>query len=213
MKYHWLLDNGHGGVIDGVYQTCPNWTEDPKTWHKMHVHPWGPLYEGEFNRKVVSKIADLLAFHGITYTIVVPEEEDISLKERVKRANDEYVTDNSCIFVSVHGNAFNTSAKGFEVFTSKGLTRSDAIAEVFAEEVDTMFPSQAMRWDLTDGDKDKEANFYVLKHTNMPAILTENFFFDNELEGKLMMSEEGQDRIAQAHVNAILKIERDDKRY
>jgi N-acetylmuramoyl-L-alanine amidase len=72
-----------------------------------------------------------------------------------------------------------------------------------------------MRWDLTDGDKDKKANFYVLKHTNMPAILTENFFFffDNKLEGKLMMSEEGQDLLAQSHVNAILKIERDEKRY
>jgi N-acetylmuramoyl-L-alanine amidase len=108
----------------------------------------------------------------------------------------------------VHGNAFNTSAKGYEVFTSKGLTRSDAIAEVFAIETDNMFPSQSMRWDLTDGDKDKEANFYVLKNTDMPAILTENFFFDNPKEAKIMMSDEGQDKIAQAHVNAIVAIEK-----
>ena len=213
MKYNWILDNGHGGVIDGVYQTCPDWTEDPSTWHKMHVHPWGPLYEGEFNRQITQKISNLLTYHDITHEMLVPEDEDISLKERVTRANALYSTDNSCIFVSIHGNAFNTNAKGFEVFTSKGLTRSDAIAEVFADSMEAAFPSQTMRWDLTDGDKDKEANFYVLKRTNMPAILTENFFFDYSKDASLMMSDEGQQKIAEAHVNAILKIERDEKRY
>ena len=213
MKHHWILDNGHGGVRNGVYTTCPDYTEDPSTWHKMHVHPFGPLYEGEFNRAVVRKISDLLTFHDIIHSVLVPEEEDISLKERVSRANEEYATDNSCIFVSIHGNAFNTNVKGFEVFTSKGLTRSDAIAEVFADSMESMFPSQTMRWDLTDADKDKEANFYVLKNTNMPAILTENFFFDNYSQALIMMSEEGQNQIAQAHVDAILKIENDGKRY
>jgi len=208
--YHWLLDNGHGGLVDGKYTTAPNWTpENDKTWHKMHVHNGTPLYEGEFNRKVVDKMATKLSELGINYTVLVPEDEDISLKERVERANAFYKRDKKCIFVSIHGNAFNTSAKGFEVFTSKGLTRSDAIAEVFAIEMDTMFPSQVMRWDLTDGDRDKEANFFVLKNTICPAILTENFFFDHPKDAEIMMSDEGQDKIAQAHVNAILKIEQD----
>ena len=35
-----------------------------------------------------------------------------------------------------------------------------------------------MRKDTSDGDPDKEANFYVLVHTSMPAILSENFFYD-----------------------------------
>ena len=76
-----------------------------------------------------------------------------------------------------------------------------------------MFPYRTMRWGLSDGDKDKEANFYVLKKTNMPAILTENFFFDTYDDALLMSSDEGQDRIVQAHVNAIVKIERDAKKY
>ena len=41
----------------------------------------------------------------------------------------------------------------------------------------------------------------------MPALLTENFFFDNPEQAKIMMSEEGQKKIAQAHINAILRIE------
>jgi N-acetylmuramoyl-L-alanine amidase len=173
----------------------------------MHVHPEGPLYEGEFNRRVVKKISDLLTFRGVTHSLLVPGEEDISLGERVELANDEYKTDNSCIFVSIHGNAFNTSAKGFEVFTSVGQTRSDKIAGVFATEMEAMFPNKVMRFDLSDGDKDKESNFYVLKHTKMPALLTENFFFDNKEDAALMMSDEGVNKIALVHFNAILKVE------
>jgi N-acetylmuramoyl-L-alanine amidase len=216
MRYNWILDNGHGGVNPDTceYVTCPDWKEGkPKTWHKMHVHPFGPLYEGEFNRQIVGRIAEKLDELGIKYSVLVPSYEDVSLKDRVETANEMFDNDKSCIFVSIHGNAFNTNAKGFEVFTSKGLTRSDAIAEVFAEKMSAMFPDKVMRWDLTDGDKDKEANFYLLRKTDMPAILTENFFFDRYEEALLMTSEEGQDKIAQAHVDAILKIETDGKRY
>lgn len=214
MKYHWLLDNGHGGLVDGKYDTCPNWDQhNPNTWHKMHVHNGVPIFEGVFNKKVVNSIAWKLSDLGINFSLVVPEEEDVSLKERVKRVNNFYKTDKSCIFVSVHGNAFNSLAKGFEVFTSKGLTRSDAIAEVFAIQMSKMFPNKVMRWDLTDKDRDKEANFFVLKNTHCPAILTENFFFDNPQDAAVMMSDEGIVKIAQAHINAIVKIENDGKQY
>lgn len=214
-KYHWILDNGHGGVDEnGEYTTCPDWkAHDPSTWHKMHVHPEGPIFEGEFNRHVVDEIAWGLSDLGIDYTILVPGDEDMSLGERVRLTNDFYKRDKRCIFVSVHGNAFNSSAKGFEVFTSKGLTRSDAIADVFAVQMSKMFPNKVMRWDLTDKDRDKEANFFVLKNTHCPAILTENFFFDNPDDAALMMSDEGIVKIAQAHINAIQKIEKSDKTY
>lgn len=209
MKYHWLLDNGHGGVVNGVYTTCPNYdASNPSTFKKMYVHPDGTkIYEGEFNRLVVNRIAKKLKNKGIDYTVLVPEKEDVSLKERVRRANSHYAIDRSCVFISIHGNAFNTKAHGLEVFTSVGQTKSDAIAERFINEAETMFPNKAIRVDLTDGDKDKEANFYVLRKTNCPAILTENFFFDNLEEAKFMLSEEGLEKIAQYHVNAIIQIE------
>ena len=37
-----------------------------------------------------------------------------------------------------------------------------------------------IRTDTSDGDRDMESNFYVLKHTSCPAVLTENFFQDNK---------------------------------
>ena len=44
-----------------------------------------------------------------------------------------------------------------------------------------------MRSDKTDGDADKEANFWVLRKTVMPAILSENFFMTNRKECKLLL--------------------------
>ena len=201
-----ILDAGHGGIIDGKYVTCPNWNENEVSWNKMWVHDGVPFFEGVFNRLVVDEIATLLEEENIPYTKLVGDE-DVSLRKRVNMVNNIYKKDKSAILISVHGNAFNGIAKGFEVFTSKGVTRSDAYAEVLANVMELAFPTQAMRWCLTDGDKDKEANFYILKYTNCPAMLTENGFFDNPEEAKFMMSDEGINRIAQAHVDAIKIIE------
>lgn len=197
MKYHWLLDNGHGGIKDGVYTTAPS---------KMFKFPDGTtIYEGDFNRKVVNKIAKKLSEKGINYTVIVPELDDISLEKRVKRVDAQYAIDKSCIFVSIHGNA--GGGTGFEVFTSVGQTRSDKIAEVFFKKMQEVFPEKVGRKDLSDGDSDKEAQFYLLRKTDCPSILTENFFMDRYEDAKLMLSDEGQERIADAHVKAIIEIE------
>ena len=59
---------------------------------------------------------------------------------------------------------------------------------------------------MSDGDIDKEASFTVIKKTRMPAVLTENFFMDNEEECKsILMSKQGRDSIAEFHVNAIIR--------
>ena len=196
MKYLWILDAGHGGMIDGVYQTkgkrSPKWPDGRQ------------LFEGEFNRDVVQRIAALCESNCIDYHILVPEQEDISLGERVRRANALH-KEHKCIYVSIHANA--GGGTGWEVFTSPGDTKADPIATIFAEKAAACFPDFRMRKDLSDDDPDKEASFYVLKHTQMPAILTENFFMDNERECKqYLMTNEGRDRIAQYHVKAIQKI-------
>jgi N-acetylmuramoyl-L-alanine amidase len=124
----------------------------------------------------------------------------------VRRANEIYQTDGRCIYLSIHANA--GGRRGWEVFTSKGETRSDRIATVFYDMINEEFPETRMRPDTSDGDPDKEAQFDVLANTKMPAVLTENFFMDNEAECKeYLLSENSRDRIAKAHFNAIVKIE------
>jgi len=192
-----ILDNGHGCDTKGK--------RSPEGFLCDEGHA---LYEYEFNRDVVSRIVDLIVegkdCYNISYTLLVPEEEDISLRERVNRVNAIYAGDRSCYLVSVHANA--GGGNGWEVFTSVGETMSDEIAEVFGEEATKAFPEFRMRRDIADGDFDKEAHFYVLKRTNCPAILTENFFMDTEKDLKFIMSDEGRQRIAQMHYDAIVRV-------
>tara|TARA_R110000796_G_scaffold73842_5_gene165882 strand:- start:875 stop:1594 length:720 start_codon:yes stop_codon:yes gene_type:complete len=189
-----ILDNGHGGYKDGVYVTAPS---------KMHVFEDGfTVHEGYFNREVVKKIAFKLASLGIPFINLVPGPEDMPLKDRVVKANE--LTDQwkgEAIYISVHSNG--GKGTGFEVYTSKGQTKSDEIAEFYLEAMAEEFPDKAERRDDSDGDGDKEANFYVLKNTKCPAVLTESFFMDRREDAELMMSYEGMRKIVNAHVKMI----------
>lgn len=182
-----ILDNGHGVNTPG--KRSPIWGEDLQ------------LMEYEFNRDIVKRISEQLTELDIKHLVLVPGLHDISLKERVKNAN-KYGRKN--LFISVHANAGR--GKGMEVFTSRGKTKSDLIATIFIKEFIEVFPLERVRSDYSDGDPDKEANFYVLKNTVMPAILTENFFMDNERECRdILMTEYGRGKIAEYHINGILE--------
>lgn len=96
---------------------------------------------------------------------------------------------------------------GFEVYTYHGQSKSDELAECIALAFKDEFPDEPLRVDQRDGDLDKEANFYVLRKTAMPAVLTENFFMDNEEECKeILMTAEGRSKIVAFHVNGIMKM-------
>lgn len=173
-----ILDNGHGGVINGVYQTAgkrsPEWE-------------LGVLYEGEFNRWIVNKIATNLKNQNIPYHILVPENEDISLKERVKRVQDIYKKDKNIWLLSIHANA--GGGTGIEAFTTVGKTKSDEFAEIILSNVKTDIPKMKLRSDKSDGDLDKESNFYILKNVSCPAVLYEAGFMDNKEDYKLLWDE------------------------
>lgn len=193
MKPIVLLDNGHGKETAG--KRSPVWSDGSQ------------LFEWEFNRDIVRRIAEKLEADGIPYRVLVPEETDISLTERARRANDIAKENNGKAYVlSIHANA--GGGTGWEVYTSPGQTPSDTIATVFFEEAGREFVPDGwrMRSDYSDGDPDKEANFYILTKTTCPAILTENFFMDTEKDCRFIMSEDGRERIANMHVAAIKRV-------
>ena len=185
-----LLDNGHGKTTPG--KRSPVWADGTQ------------LFEWEFNRDIVRRIAAKLKADGVKFEILVPEETDVSLQERCRRANLYQLMYNNCVLFSIHGNA--GGGTGWECYTSKGTTKADEIATLLYNEAEKEFTGWKIRKDYTDSDADKEANFYILKHTVCPAVLTENFFFDNEKDCKLMLSEAGRERIAKIHINVIKKL-------
>ena len=191
MKYHWILDNGHG--IDTPGKRSPIWIDGSQ------------LFEWEFNRDIVTRISDFLDKREIKYTVLVPEENDVTLPVRVKRANSIYINDRNSILISVHANA--GGGEGWEIFTTKGETPSDRVATRFYNEFKKEFREERFRLDYSDADPDKEADFYVLKNTKMPAVLIENFFMDTESDCQKIADGSFRQRIANAVIKTILNFE------
>lgn len=199
-----FLDAGHGGMLDGVYATAG---KRSPTFDDGEI-----LFEGVFNRQVVKSIAERLGSYSpneILVQHVYDEEKDTPLSERVKKANETYLNMGrpTSIYISVHANAFGTewnSAKGIEVFTSFGQTRSDIFSNILIEELEKKLDAK-FRTDFSDGDSDKEAHFYVLRKTLMPAVLSENGFMTNKEECKKMFTSDYVNDVALAHYLAIMK--------
>lgn len=186
-----ILDNGHGITTPG--KRSPKWKDGAQ------------LFEYEFNRDIVQRVAKMLEAENIVFRVLVPETIDISLAERCRRANRIYSqTGGKCFLVSVHANA--GGGTGWEVWTSKGQTKADPMATIMYNEAKKAFPEWKMRSDFFDGDPDKESQFYILVHTNAPAMLTENFFMDTEKDCRFLISDEGRERIAKMHFEAIKKL-------
>lgn len=166
-----VLDNGHGGVINGVYQTAGK--RSPK-------YAQGVLYEGVFNRWVVNRVKEELDRLKIPYFHISPEDRDVSLETRVNRANNIYYQNKNTWLLSVHANA--GGGFGVEGFTTRGHTDSDEIGEILLTNLEKDLVGQRMRFDRTDGDKDKEVNYYILRKPVMSAFLLECGFMDNKTD-------------------------------
>lgn len=109
------------------------------------------------------------------------------------------------LFLSIHCNAAATAAaNGFEVWTSFGKTTADKYAETLMNAFHAAFPLRPLRRDFSDGDQDKESNFYVLKHTRCPAVLVELGFLTNAAEARWLRG--NQIAIVQALAAGIDKI-------
>src|SRR5690606_14776142 len=98
-------------------------------------------------------------------------------------------------------------ANGFSVWTTKGNTgRSDKLAERAIECLLEKIPFR-LRADERDGDRDQEADFYIIKKTSMPAILIECGFMTNFDECTKLKDPVYRERIADAIVDLVLSID------
>ncbi len=145
--------------------------------------------------------------------LLVPEEEDIPLKERVRRANEitcrigHPVQDT--ILISIHVNAAGNGKKwynatGWSCYTYYGHSLSDKLATCLCDAAIKNLPGHRLRADFSDGDPDIEAPYYILKHTLCAAVLTENGFMDSPLSLAFLESDEGKKAIITLHVEGII---------
>lgn len=189
-----LIDNGHG--IDTPGKQSPD----------------GFFREYAYTRFLASKIQERLIALNLDVRLLVPELEDISLPERCRRVNaicKEFGND-QVILISLHVNAAGNgrewlNARGWSCYTTRGNTKADSLASCLYGAANEHLPGQRLRTDYTDGDPDIESNFYILRHTSCPAVLTENLFMDNREDVAFLESEEGAKAIVGLHVDGILQ--------
>lgn len=201
-----LLDNGHGEETKGKRS------------------PDESLLEYKYTREITSMIQEELLKLGYDCRRIVPEKNDIGLSVRCKRVNNicDEVGKSNVLLVSVHCNAASNegwkNARGWSAYTTQGTTNSDILAEEMYkvayeelkeysesfEESELKRNQRPIRKDSRDGDMDLEENFWILKNTKCPAILTENLFQDNKKDVEFLLSEEGKQIITNIHVKGII---------
>lgn len=200
-----FLDAGHGGLDDqGNYVTAPS-KQFKHSQGQFHKDGW--FYEGVWNRKLTGEVVKKLKDLAIPYLVVSHAYLDLNLHYRVDMANWYHKNFKKGVYISNHANASGMhNAQGYEVYTSPGRTKSDEIAEMHWNHTkDIMANRIQYRSTTTDGDHDREARFFVLVKTVMPAILVEHLFFDNFDDAQLLMDDEIVERFAEAQVRTIVQ--------
>ena len=189
-----LIDNGHG--LDTPGKRSPD----------------GKFLEATYTREIARRVVADLTDRGHNAQLLVPEPEDIPLSERVRRINAHCNTlgKSNVIVISIHVNAAGNglqwlNATGWSCYTSKGQTTSDRIAECFYEAAKKNFPDRRIRTDYSDNDPDWEENFYILRKSLCPAVLTENFFMDNSSDLEYLQSRAGKQAVVDTHVEGIVE--------
>ena len=187
-----FIDNGHGQLTAGKRS------------------PDGQFREYWYNRIVARRVTAKLQALGYDAELLVPEDDDISLKERCRRVNTWCLLHGkaNAICVSIHFNAYGngkewTQPSGWSIYTSEGNTAADELANCIAEAAAKHLPSMKLRGDYSDGDIDYEEGFYILKHTMCPAVLTENGYMTNEKECRWLQTEEAIESIVMTHMEGI----------
>lgn len=186
-----LIDNGHGANTPG--KRSPDRT----------------FFEWKFTREIAIPLVAKLKELGYDAERIVTEDyQDVTLVERVRRVNAwcKKLGKENVILVSVHANAAGNggwyNARGFSVFVcEKCSERSKRLAQ-------TLYAAAYAR-DLK-GNRSIPANhywtanFYIIKNTLCPAVLTENLFYDNKEDLAILKSDEGKKLIVELHLEGII---------
>lgn len=194
-----LIDNGHGENTPGKRS------------------PDGELREYSYTREIADRVVLELTKRGYDAERIVKENVDVPLVERARRVNEVCgrLGSSKVILVSIHCNAAGNGewlkTRGWSAYTSIGRTKADKLADRLYESARMYFTGQRIREDRSDGDPDWEEGFYILRKTKCPAVLTENFFQDNQEDVAYLLSSEGKQAIVDVHVEGIINYIKDNE--
>ena len=173
--------------------------------------PDGKLLEYAYTRDLARQIVSILQSRSYDSELLVPEDDDIPLSERVRRSNAhcQVLGKTNVILISIHVNAAGDGSKwmnatGWSCYTCKGQTESDRLADCLYKAAEQILKNQVIRTDYArDGDPDWEENFYILRHSLCPAVLVEQFFMDNKKDLAYLISDEGKRNLINVIVSGV----------
>ncbi|SET49052.1 N-acetylmuramoyl-L-alanine amidase [Salinibacillus kushneri] len=170
------LDPGHGGSDTGA--------------------SGNGLDEKHIVLDIARRIRDILVseYENVNVRMSRTDDSTVSLSQRTNDAN-AWGAD---YYLSIHCNAFNGSATGYEDYIHISLSDSSQTAEY----QDIMHEEITKVNQLRDRGQ-KKANFHVLRETTMSALLTENGFIDNVNDADLLRDPSYRQTLARGHVNGL----------
>ena len=176
-KFYVVLDPGHGGSDVGAIGI-------------------GGMQETDVVLEVSLMVAELLRDKGVDVKLTRTTDIDVELSERVSIANKT----NADIFVSIHANASTgkkSEINGLETFYYSGW-RGKLLAELIQTEILRVSPGSPDRGF-------KRGRYYVIKNTDMPAVLVEIGFLTGKLDARRLEKEIHRKRLAYAIAKGILE--------
>lgn len=176
------IDPGHGGSDSGA------------VGHNGYTEK-----EGAF--AISQKVASILNQSGAKVVMTRDSDVDVygpnaSARNELQARVDVGNNANSDIFVSIHCNAFvNPAANGTQTFYYGSSYQGQRLAQSIQEK---MIEANGLR------DRGiSTCNFYVVKHSYMPAVLIETAFITNYDEEALLSDDEWQTTMAKAIAEGI----------
>jgi N-acetylmuramoyl-L-alanine amidase len=151
----------------------------------------GGIQEKDIVLSISTQVASFLEQQGIMVVMTRQDDREVDLRPRVDMAERA----NADLFVSIHANAISMSrpeVNGIETYyySDAGLR----LARVIHNSM------------LTTGLRDRgirQARFYVLVNTSMPAVLLETGFVTGEEDARMLADPAFRTRMAEAIANGI----------
>ncbi len=180
-----IIDNGHGAETAGKRS------------------PDGTILEYAYTRRMANALASRLSNAGVDVHVLVPEQWDVPLSERIRRANS---VAGRAALISLHLNAAGADgqwhqASGFSCYIAPNSSQQSL-------QLGRMFTEEAVRLGLTGNrcipkEKVWVENLAICRQTRCPAVLTESLFQDNRDDVAKLLSAEGFDRLINLHETVI----------
>ena len=180
-----VLDPGHGGEDCGA--------------------KYGNLHEADLNLKISFALKEELESRGATVYLTRTDDQDMTRRNyNYSKADDMYLRAIQIdkyepdLFLSIHLNSSSSSAWGSQVFYFEGSEEGKRLGETLQSFLVEYLDKENHR--LAKGN----TSYYLLKKTEVPLAIAECGFLSNGEEAALLVTEEYQEKVAEAICEGIL---------